>query len=485
MAASNIVAGSYTYLSSELEKFFNLDPLVNSIQAAANAYQPAAYVIAFVLLTAGTIREFLHPETRRFFSTLLHTIVLVGCVSGAPTLFGWCKNAADALAQMSSGVSLSIGGASYTLTGGQSPSLTALENALQSKVQGAVRSAGSGSPQSSAHQWGIGNLLGSAFSVVDSAQHIAWLILFGIFLLWLLLCKVIIILMQFIQNVVVIGFNVYLPIAFGEYAHRTLRTKAVSFFLTFIGVLTWPVGWSLVNGVTLAILKSLPAPENQNFATLLIAIAAAVPVFLWVLIGYVVAPIYVQKVVARGGAAIQGFVGTMVSTVGGTSASMFGAPFAIASKRLSDPRPNGGGSEQSGSGTYDVWQANPGNVLTDSLSEAFGENSDPTSNIAAPDPRSGTRRVWREPGTGANTGTRAMPKPVVAVLDAGASACRRFGSAAQFLGHGVAEGAGETSSMEWRAIRLIEDWEGRSNRPREPQKKNRSSVNARNYIVES
>ena len=74
MAASNIVAGPYAYLSSELDKFINLDPLVNSIQGAANAYQPAAYAIAFVLLTAGTIREFLHPETRRFFGTLLHTI---------------------------------------------------------------------------------------------------------------------------------------------------------------------------------------------------------------------------------------------------------------------------------------------------------------------------------------------------------------------------------------------------------------------------
>ena len=481
MAASNIVAGPYAYLSSGLDKFFNLDPLVNSIQAAADAYEPAAYAVAFVLLTAGTIREFLHPETRRFFSTLLHTILLVACVSGAPTLFGWCKNAADALAQMSSGVTLSIGGTSYTLTGGQSPSLTALESALQSKVQGAGGNAGSGSPQSSARQWGIWNLLGSAVnSVVDSAQHIAWLILFAIFLLWLLLCKVIIILMQFIQKVVVIGFNAYLPIAFGEYAHRTLRTKAVSFFLTFIGVLTWPIGWSLVNAVTLAILKSVPTPANQNIVTLLIAIAAAVPVFLWVLIGYVVAPIYVQKVVTRGGAAIQGFVGTMVSTVGGTSASIFGAPFAIASKRLSDPRRNGAGSDQSASGTHGAWK--PEKVSTESFSEGYGESSGPPDNVAAPDPRSGTRRVWGQPGTGANTGARAVPKRVAAVLDAGASAFRRFGSAAQFLGHGVAEGAGETSSMEWRAIRFVEDREGRSNRPRESQT-NRSSVNARNYIL--
>jgi hypothetical protein len=485
MAAPNILAEPYANFSSALDKFFNLDPLVNSIQAAANAYQPATYVIAFVLLTAGTIREFLHPETRRFFGTLVHTIVLVACVHGAPAFFSWCNNAADALAQLPSGVSLSIGGTTYTLTGGQSPSLTAVEDALQSKVQGAGGNAGSGSTQSGAHQWGIGNLLGTAFnSVVGGAQHLAWQILFAIFLLWLLLCKVIIILMQFIQKIVVIGFNVYLPIAFGEYAHRSLRTKAVSFFLTYIGVLTWPVGWSLVNAVTLAILKSVPAPGNQNIVTLLIAIAAAVPVFLWVLIGYVVAPIYVQRVVARGGAAIQGFVGTMVSIVGGASASIFGAPFAIASQRLGASRPNGEGGEQSGWGAYGAGRhIKPEKVFTAPLSEGFGEGDDHAGNVLAPDPRSGSRRVWGQPGTEANSGARAVPKRIVAALDAGASAFRRFGSAAQFLGHGVAEGAGETSGLEWRGIRLVEHREGKNTWPREPRM-NRSSVQARNYIVQ-
>ena len=289
--------------------------------------------------------------------------------------------------------------------------------------------------------------------------------------------------MQFIQKIIVIGFNLYLPIAFGEYSHRSLRTKAVSFFLTYVGVLTWPVGWSLVNAVTLAILKSVPAPGNQNIVTLLIAIAAAVPLFLWVLVGYVLAPIYVQKVVTRGGAAIQGFVGTMVSTVGGISATMFGAPFAVASKRLSDPRRNGAGSDQSASGTYGAWQAKPEKVFTESLSEGFEGSTGLPDNVAAPYARSGSRRVWGQPGTGANTGAGAVAKRVVAALDAGASAFRRFGSAAQLLGHGVAEGAGETSGMDWRAIRLIEHREGGNAWPREPRM-NRSSVQARNYIVQ-
>jgi hypothetical protein len=86
--------------------------------------------------------------------------------------------------------------------------------------------------------------------------------------------------MQFLQKVVVLGFKLYTPIAIAEYAHRSLKSKATGFFLTFVGVLAWPVGWSLVNAVTFGIFKSLPAPQNQNFATLMIAIVLAVPVLL-------------------------------------------------------------------------------------------------------------------------------------------------------------------------------------------------------------
>src|ERR1700676_480023 len=129
--------------------------------------------------------------------------------------------------------------------------------------------------------------------------------------------------MQFLQKVVVIGFKLYTPIAVAEYAHRSLRSKAVAFFLTFVGVLSWPVGWSLVNTVTLGIFKSLPAPQSQDFATLIIGIVLAIPVLLWILIGHVVAPIFVQKVVTRGGAVIQGFAGTMFSAVGASSLAIY------------------------------------------------------------------------------------------------------------------------------------------------------------------
>ena len=250
-----------------------------------------------------------------------------------------------------------------------------------------------------------------------------------------------------------------------------MKSKAVSFFLTFVGVLVWPVGWSLVNAVTMGILKSVPAPGGQNFVTLLVAIVAAIPVFLWILIGYVVAPIYVQKVVARGGAAIQGFVGTMISTVGQSSAAAvagaLGAPAAV----LSVGRLNRGGGAQK---TRSEGRGPRSERI-------FGESGGGTDYGLGDSSEAYTAPAERRRGAGGMLGVSAgvigvgaaVAKPVAAVMAAGAPVARRFGSAAQFIGHAAAEGAGETSGMESRAIRLIDDGGRRGNR---------SSLQARGYI---
>jgi|SRR5271166_393310 len=68
---------AYTSLAGALDKFLNLEPLVNSIEAVLNDYRPAAYAIAFILLVVGTMREFLYPETRRFLQAVLRRSFLL------------------------------------------------------------------------------------------------------------------------------------------------------------------------------------------------------------------------------------------------------------------------------------------------------------------------------------------------------------------------------------------------------------------------
>jgi hypothetical protein len=482
MAAFASTGDLYTQAASGLDKYINPDSLADMIQGATNVYMPAAYAIAFVLLTVGTMREFLYPETRRFFGTLLRALVLVACMSGAPTLVGWLKSAADALAQMPSGVSFSINGNSYSLTGGQAPTLTQLEKALQSKVQmGAA-------PPTSQSSAGSSGWLAPAVNVVktflSNAEHIAWEVLFAIFLLWLLLCKVVIVLMLFIQKVVVVGFSLYTPIAIGEYAHRSLKHKSVSFFLTFVGVIAWPVGWSLVNAVTMGILKSVPTPENQNFVTLLVAIVAAIPVFFWILIGYVVAPIYAQKVVTRGGAAIQGFVGTMLSTVGQSSAAVLAGAFGAPAAGLGLGRSVVGGGDHTGKSGATEPGPRPEKIFGDAAGETDAGSGGSVQEGPAPVARRRGPGGLLGIGTAAIGAGAAVARPVAAAMAAAAPVAQRFGSAAQFIGHGVAEGAGATSGMEYRAIRLIDDGGGRRGRSLGYQG-NRSSLQARGYIDRS
>jgi hypothetical protein len=485
MAAQLSGSAIYTSAAGALDGFLNLDPLVASIQRVLNDYQPAAYAIAFVLLTVGTMREFLYPETRRFLDALLRAVLLVGSISFASTFIDWCDQAARALAELPSAEQVSFGGQSYSIKSGPVPAITQLEQVLQSKIKGNDfnNNSGSGgeaassqnSPQFSANPLDFGKDMGIAWSYIAGfAQNMVWQILFAIYLLCLLLCKAIIILMQFVQKVVVIGFKLYTPIAIAEYAHRSLKSKAIGFFLTFIGVLSWPVGWSLVNSVTLGIFKSLPAPQNQNFASLMIAIVLAIPVLLWVLIGHVVAPIFVQKVVIRGGAVIQGFAGTIFSAVGASTLAIYGGGMAGTAGWLASMKQNTGGDRYGGqSGDYAPSQA-PGEFPSEPTGGSAGEPGEPAVQ-SQPSLFHGTRGQAQVAGGLSGIGA--------GVMGAGASMMNRFGSVARFIGHAVIEGSGEGSGLEYRALAAFGPG-GRSSRPSSNQA-NRSSVQARRYIDEA
>jgi hypothetical protein len=474
---------TYTAATGALDGFLNLEPLVNSIQRVLNDYQPAAYAIAFVLLTVGTMREFFYPEARRFFEAILRAVLLVASISFATNFIDWLNQAAQALAELPSAEQVNLGGESYSIKPGQAPAITQLEEVLQAKIKGSDFSKdGSGNgavnvqkaPQFSSNPLDLGKDVGIAWSYIAGfAQNLAWEILFAIYLLCLLLCKVIIILMQFVQKVVVIGFKLYTPIALAEYAHRSLKSKALGFFLTFVGVLTWPVGWSLVNTVTLGIFKSLPAPQNQNFATLMIAIVLAIPVLLWVLIGHVLAPIFVQKAVIRGGAVIQAFAGTVFSAVGASSMALYGGGLAGSANWLAQMKQSTGRDKPIGSPVEYARDRQTGGPSF----EALGASTRDQTESGEP----GRSRIFRGKREQTPPG-RELLGMGAGVLGAGAAMVNRFGSVARFIGHAVVEGSGDGTGLEYRALAAFGP--GGTNSRISTQLANRSSLQARRYIDE-
>src|SRR6516225_10727425 len=124
----------YADIARGIEGFLNFQPLLNSIQGILNGYFPAAYLIAFVLLVVGTMREFLFPETRRFMQNLLRPFFSL-LISFLPSFIDWCDQAFKALAELPAAQTIAFGDSRYAIkAGGGGSSVTAIEQVLQSKI---------------------------------------------------------------------------------------------------------------------------------------------------------------------------------------------------------------------------------------------------------------------------------------------------------------------------------------------------------------
>jgi hypothetical protein len=117
---------TYTHLTGALDRFLNFEPLVNSIQGVLHDYQPAAYVIAFIVLVVGTMREFLYGETRRFCQAVLRALLLVATIGFASNFIEWCNQAAQARARLPATQEVNFGDWSYSMNPGEATKITQL-----------------------------------------------------------------------------------------------------------------------------------------------------------------------------------------------------------------------------------------------------------------------------------------------------------------------------------------------------------------------
>jgi hypothetical protein len=217
----------------------------------------------------------------------------------------------------------------------------------------------------------------------------------------------------------------------------------------------------------------LIAPNQENLGQLLIAILWCVPVLLWVVIGHVLAPFYTQKIVVRGGAELQGFVGAMISAVGGASGSMFGTGFSFGRwgmQKLSDmgqPKNHGRARGPSGpkSAHDNLGQANgSGDGHGFGSEELFSDGAAGTNASERAEPN------WKGPLPGA---IRLGVKGVGKLLDTGEFGARTAGNMANTLGALVADASGNRIGPE-RTVSF----------PRFPgNKQNRSSGRAAGYVI--
>src|ERR1700749_4884406 len=484
---------SLSSMLSSVSSFANgLTAIVTGMQKVADQIEPIFLCVAFLLLVFGTMRGFMQKDLRRFFANLVRVVVLVSLIGNWTVVTGIVTSA------VSSACSVQISANFGVLTNNQSMTTSArmdigkLTQILESKASGSLTAMVQGQtiqPANSQAQSANGlqqflNWLNPVNQVQQAGQaalqsalstvtHALCAVLYTVFLLALLLCELIVVLMEGLQNCILVFLGLYVPIGFAEFSIPSLRGQAEAFFKAYIGVQCWPIGWVFVNVITIALCKNLIAPNQENLGQLLIAILWCVPVLLWVVIGHILAPFYTQKIVVRGGAELQGFVGAMISAVGGATGSVYGTGFSFGRwgvqklNHMGTPKKNDGDRGHSNAKSAADNRA----VANGSTAEhGFGAENLSSDGIAGTNTNNGA-----EPNVkGALPGAmRLGVKGVAKLWDAGEFGVKSAGSMANTLGALVADASGNRIGPEQRL-----------SFPRFPgSKQNRSSRRAAGYVI--
>jgi hypothetical protein len=345
--------------------------ILRSMQDIESQMLPLSIVVAFFLLVFGTLRGFLQPDSRKFMTNLLQALILVCLIGNWSTIKQWTTDAVNGLTQYRINVNLSGVQFKDQQTKVQ-PDLAQLRQMIEQKV--------AQQPQ---------NKKSGIFDFFNPA-HLLALVLWALYFGTLHLCAWIIAIMNFLQQAIVIFLDLYVPVALAEFSVQNMRSQAEAFFKTYIGVLCWPIGWVFANVVTLALLQALKTPNSENAGDIVLAIVWSVPILLWVVIGHVIAPLYAQKVVVRGGAELQAFTGAMLATVGGTTGAVYAGALRFGAAKMrafgqsvANPRTN-----------------NDGGSMGNQAEESFGWAGEPrlTGSSAA-----ARGIIRREPGFGGLT----------------------------------------------------------------------------------
>jgi hypothetical protein len=479
-------------LSSVSSFASGLTAIVSGMQKVADQIEPIFLCVAFVLLVFGTMCGFLQNDLRHFFGNVVRVVILVSLIGNWTLVTGTVSNAVNAACGLQISANFGVLTNNQTMTSSARMDIGQLTQILESKASGSITAIvqGQTTPPASSQAQSANRLqqflnwfdpvsqvqeAGQAAlqSALSTVTHALCAVLYTVFLLALLLCELIVVLMEVLQNCILVFLGLYVPIGFAEFSIPSLRGKAEAFFKTYIGVQCWPIGWVFVNVVTIALCQNLIAPNQENLGQLLIAILWCVPVLLWVVIGHILAPFYTQKIVVRGGAELQGFVGAMISAVGGATGSVYGTGFSFGRwgaqqlNGMNHPKKNGGDRGHSNAKSADANRA----VTNGSVDEhGFGAENLSSDGIAGTNANDGA-----EPNVkGALPGAmRLGAKGVEKLWDASELGVRTAGNMANTLGALVADASGNRIGPE-----------GRLSFARFPgSKQNRSSRRAASYVI--
>jgi hypothetical protein len=294
-----------------------LDPtvLLNPLEELAGQLIVVSRSLAFIMLVWSTVSRLSGHRHEEFWPTILRSVVLVAVMGLGNQLIYLADNEVNAIVQMPIHVTASDG-STLADTLGTTPKMIGQQ---WSKIFGEVQNP---VPQQSQGNGIVGMIPGvnEVSGLWNEAKNITWNIIHAIWRGAQLLAMIFLSGLYVLQRVLLIAGGVYYPIAIGQMGSRTLRNTGLNFLLSYLGLFAWPIGWGIVNLGVLAAIATNPARTNVTTEDLVRSLVMGLPVVLWIILGYVLAPFCIQKIVAKGGAAIQPFLSS--SIMGSLAAAM-------------------------------------------------------------------------------------------------------------------------------------------------------------------
>jgi hypothetical protein len=442
----------------DLNKILGYNQIIRPLESLVKQLMPYMQTVSFVILVTAFVRhnvegEVHGRESRKFFDGLLRSIVIIAIIFMAPKLGEMMDSMVKGLLAAPMKVTSADGGqitdrfgpdpdkaiagigkllgdvvdpASYAAFGAKAQ---ADQAARQQQGQQQAQNAGN----SLQHWWdnqmkAIGDALKNNVPGVkyvaeaySMAKNFGWTVFYWMTKLVQTVAGLIIYVGYAIQRMMLLAMSLYFPIAMSQMASRTLRSQAVGFLLLYIGVFCWPLGWAIINMIVLLILGSFPQASAVSLEDLIRMFFMFCPLCVGIFIGYIIGPFFVQKIISRGGTAIQSFAGQVVAGIGKSAAAgstavlstgLAGLAAALSLGGLIANRLGSGGLQPSSESPYGM---GPGTG-------------------AGPAVRAASSGVGLDPGNGFGESSRqSLPSQAASSTGTGAGASGRFGVSARAL----------------------------------------------------
>jgi hypothetical protein len=316
----HVPALQFQALGIDFGKIFDPKIFLNPLQEAAKQLIVLSRTVAFIIFVWTLISQLSgDPHNKEFWRVIVRTVVLTAVMMLGNQLIYLIDNGVNQVLAMPIHVTASDG-TQITDSLGATPDMIAERwNKIFGEVQNPV-------PQKQDN--GVVGLIPGANDLVgawNQAKNLAWNIVHAIWRGIQLVAMVFFTGIYLLQRILLIAGGIYYPIAIGQMGSRTLKNTGLNFLLSYLGLFCWPIGWGVVNLGVLAAIAMSPARTNVTTEDLLRSLVTSLPILIWIVLGYILAPFCIQKVVAKGGAAIQGFLSTAI--MGSVAAAIMAGGF--------------------------------------------------------------------------------------------------------------------------------------------------------------